>query len=679
MAINLRGVGQGLRAVGQGLLLGGADELEAALRAIGPGTYEDELEKIRRSYGEWAEENPGAQLTGELIGGAVPMVAGMLSPWSAPVAVAAGARNVGALKRITDAIKAAGGAGKTVGQRTMGENVARMSMLGGAQGAATGALSAEGTGPERLIGGLMGGALGATLGAGSIVAPRLIGATYDLVRQRAMPPEDLIERTAARRLQSAYGATEDPRGIAEAVEADQALGVPTLPLNVNQGTTSAAELLAQRPGPSQPIIGGALRQQREGQRERIAGQISEGLARPRYYEARAQLEDTLRSGARDAYQQAYEYGAVDDPIIMDLLQQPEFKAAFQRAQAISRMEQQAAKLRGEDPSAYTLQSVYRSTGSFDPEAVLALRQMGIPEDRISMYLAGAPGAMEMAEVTIPDVRTLDYIKRGLDAVIDQGFRGQGMSTAEAKALRDLRNLYVQRLDELVPEYKAARQQYAGDLEVRDALDMGFERFGAMDLEEVSSFFSSASKAEKDAFRVGAARSLYGAVMDPSQNADYAQRIIGSPSTRKKLRAIFPSDEAYNLFEAALNRESQLFKNASQILGGSATFRRQAAEEAFAGDPIVEAAMVMTQQGFEGGLVNMILNAISRGKITDSVAERMATMLTAGTPEEVGAVVEALEKMTAYTAPRARNRAGVSAGVTGATLGALPPAPEGEQE
>jgi hypothetical protein len=70
--------------------------------------------------------------------------------------------------------------------------------------------------------------------------------------------------------------------------------------------------------------------------------------------------------------------------------------------------------------------------------------------------------------TIPDVRTLDYIKRGAQAVIEKGNGGGGLSSDAAnnlrKQLRDVLAVY----DELVPAYGEARQAFAGDSQLRDA-------------------------------------------------------------------------------------------------------------------------------------------------------------------------------------------------------------------
>jgi hypothetical protein len=660
------------RALGQGLGMGWGDEAEALAMSLAPGrTYEEELSRIRGEYGQFMEENPVGALATEFAGGAIPSIAAMLLPGGQPVAAA---RTVGGLARLRAAIQSMSGAGKPVAQRTLGQNLGRASMVGAGQGAIAGAGASEGS---RTPGAIIGGALGAGLGPAAIAAPALLGTAGRWVGQHMSPSIKNIEDAAARRMSA--GMDMSPGEMQSILAEDAAMGVPSMPMNVSRGATGTADVLAQRPGESQKVIGEAIGRQREGARDRLTGQIRENLSPDSYYGTRETVQQRLRDNARDAYQAAYEFGPVDDPVIMAMLRVPQFQAAFQRAQSIAELEQATARATGQDPSQFALERVYRSTGQLDPDAVAALQQMGIPEDRIPEYLSRAGGAaMQMEEVAIPDVRTLDYIKRGLDSLIDQGFRGEGMSTAEARALRDLRNSFVQRIDDVVPEYGAARRVYGGDLEVMEALDAGYENFAKLDPEEISMMWKTFSDAEKSAFRTGAARSLWGAVMNPSAEADYAKRIIGSPATREKLRAIFPTDAGYELFEAALQRESQLFKDASTILAGSATARRQAGMEAFEADPLMDAASVLAAQGFESGLINGVLNMFSKGKVSDSVAKKMAEWLTADDPQKVAAVVEALEAFSQQQAPRSTRRVGYSAGVSGGVLGAGFPAPEAEE-
>jgi hypothetical protein len=159
---------------------------------------------------------------------------------------------------------------------------------------------------------------------------------------------------------------------------------------------------------------------------------------------------------------------------LKVLEDDTFKKAFKEAQAIASKEARAAELRGEDPSRFMLKDIYD------------LDEAG------NMVTVGK----------IPDVRTLDYVKRGIDALIDKGYRGEGMSKAEANALKDLKRAYVEVIDQNVPEYAAARAKYAGDIEVLDALRLGRTDYLSPKMlpNEAKKLVDGMSDAERDALR-----------------------------------------------------------------------------------------------------------------------------------------------------------------------------------
>ena len=673
MSKPLSGLGGYTRALGQGLSMGWSDEAEAKKRSATTGMpYEQALAQVRNEYSQFAQDNPiGAPLM-EFAGGIAPSIAAMFVPGGQAAGAVSGARTLGALGQAAKAI---------IGGRSTGQNVLRATGTGITTGAISGAGSTEG---DRLVGGAFGAGAGGVLAPVAQLAPGLIGAGYRSLNDRFRSSPDVIEAAAARRINKALG-DMTPQEMMQKINEDALIGIPSMPANVNRGLLGVTETMAQRPGRSSEIIGESIGRQREDMRDRVVGQAQSNLSPNRYFDDRDAAVDALRTGARPYYQAAYSVGQIDDPVINELLRIPQFKQAFDRAKSIADLEKANAAALGEDVSDYTLQRVYRSTGEFDPVAVKALRDMGIPEDRIPEYLAKAQGdVMSMEEITLPDVRTLDYIKRGLDSMIDQGYRGVGMSTAEAKALRDLRTTFVNRMDNIVPEYRQARNIYGGDLEVRDALDLGFEKFNSLQPEQLTRMFSNFGDAEKNAFRTGAARHLYDVVMGPSNDADYAGRIIRSPKTQEKLRAIFPSDAQYNLFETALMRESELFRDASRALAGSATARRTAGLQEFEADPLMDAASALATQGFERGIVSGVMNMIGKGTISDDLAAKMAEWLSSNDPQKIAAVVQKLEDYRTTAVPAFGGRRAASTGFVGGVQGmsgeaGLPIRDEGDEE
>jgi hypothetical protein len=281
---------------------------------------------------------------------------------------------------------------------------------------------------------------------------------------------------------------------------------------------------------------------------------------------------------------------------------------------------------------------------------------------------------------LPDVRTLDYIKRGIDATIEAGYKSaQGMSSAEANALKQLRNVYVNAIDEATgganSPYLKARQAYSGDMEVLDAMRAGMNDFNKLDHEQVIDMISKMGVAEKDAFRTGVVRDLYSKIMDPSSNINAAQRVIGSPEMQAKLQPLFDSPAKFDMFKSALEREAQLFQQSNRILGGAATGRRTQARERFEeGSGVGTAVADAVSGGFWGSLTNMAARLARSATMTDEVAEKVGKLLMSSDPHEVAAAVKLIEQ---YDVKAAAGAARLGKGETGAIMGttaAFPPSP-----
>lgn len=621
--------------LGQGLGLGWGDEAEAWLRSkIGDRAYEQELADIRREYGEFAQRRPTAAFSTELAGGALPAAIAALT--TTGTGGAAGPAGAGALGRIA--------------ANPVARGIATGILSGGIAGAGA---AEEG---ERLPGSAVGAVLGGGMGGIMPLAFRGASSAADWLRERIAPSAEDVTRGAARRVSRALGRADEGRGMspqeaAQKLAQDRARGIPSTLANVDPALVGLAETVAQRSGASSNIIEAQLGRQMSDVRERVMGRTGRALKAGRYYDEEQALASDLRTRARDLYEDAYSFGTVDDDRILAVLQQPQFKRFFEKAQDIARAEKAAARLRGEDPSKYEL-----ATG----------------------YVMDAAG--NITEAPLPDVRTLDYIKRGIDTVIERGFEGEGISKAEASALRDLRRQFVNAIDEAtidpntgVSAYALARRDYAGDMEVLDAMRTAREKFTRLPPEEVADFVGTASRAEVDAFRTGAFRNIYDKIMESPQNFNAAKRIVNSPQTMERLRPLFDTQAQFNLYKAALLREAQLFDQSSKILSGSPTARRlQAREEFEGGVPVGEVIANTINSGFMNSLSLLAGNVARSAKMPDEIAAETSRLLMSSNPSEVAAAVKILEDYAAKSAVGAKNLTAAEMGaIMGATTATMP--------
>jgi hypothetical protein len=244
-------------------------------------------------------------------------------------------------------------------------------------------------------------------------------------------------------------------------------------------------------------------------------------------------------------------------------------------------------------------------------------------------------------------------------------------------LRERRNALRDRTKELVPEYRRAVDEFASDASVLDAMRSGMDDFGRLKHEEIARLFGTGDNAlnaaEREAFRTGAARNVYSTIMTPSGNPNMADRLIGSPETRQKLEAMFDSPAQFDLFRAALERESQLFQQSNRILGNSASVRRAYnAAEFEGGADVGEAIADAARGGWGRSLTNMALRAFRGGADTDQIAERTARMLMSSDPAEVAAAVRVLENASERAAQGERRlNMGEAAVIGGTAAGVMP--------
>ena len=621
--------------LGQGLGLGWGDEAEAWLRSkIGDRAYEQELADIRREYGEFAQRRPTAAFATELAGGALPAAIAALTTTGT------------------------GGAAAPAAAGTLGRIAANPVARGIATGILSGGIAGAGAAEEgeRLPGSAVGAVLGGGMGGIMPLAFRGASSAADWLRERIAPSAEDVTRGAARRINRALGRADEgmgmsPQEAAQKLAQDRARGIPSTLANVDPALVGLAETVAQRSGASSNIIEAQLGRQMSDVRERVMGRTGRALKAGRYYDEEQALASDLRTRARDLYEDAYSFGTVDDSRILTVLQNPQFKRFFDKARDIADTEKMAASLRGEDPSKYELTPIYM------------------------MDAAG-----NITETALPDVRTLDYIKRGIDTVIERGFEGEGISKAEASALRDLRRQFVNAIDEATIDpntgqsaYALARRDYAGDMEVLDAMRTAREKFTRLPPEEVADFVSTASRAEVDAFRTGAFRNIYDKIMESPQNFNAAKRIVNSPQTMERLRPLFDTQAQFNLYKAALLREAQLFDQSSKILSGSPTARRlQAREEFEGGVPVGEVIANTINSGFMNSLSLLAGNVARSAKMPDEIAAETSRLLMSSNPSEVAAAVKVLEDYAAKSAVGAKNLTAAEMGaIMGATTATMP--------
>jgi hypothetical protein len=599
------------RAIGQGLGFGFGDEAIARVRAkMENRPYEDVLREEREAYDRFVEKNPMVALGTEVVSGAIPSVAAAFIPGGQAATAVGATRTAQAAQRLSSVLP-----------KVLKGPTGRMAGTAGVQGSIAGAGTA--TEGERGAGAIQGGVTSAIAGPVIAKGSQLVGSGAKAVKNKFSPSPQTVESRATEKVLEAMARDEiDPIQARTLMEKDRAMGVGSTLMDVTPSTKTLGEAVVTVPGSGRKILGQALEDRLEGGRDVVGQRVVKDLAKGKDYVASEDsLLGKLRANANNLYDAAYAHGAVDDPRLMKVLEDDTFKKAFREAQNIAGKEARAAELRGEDPSRFILKDIYDLDEAGD------------------MIKVGK----------MPDVRTLDYIKRGIDAIIDKGYKGEGMSKAEANALKDLRKAYIGVIDENVPEYAAARAKYAGDMEVLDALRLGREDYMSPKTlpEQAKKIVSGMSEAERDALRTGATQSILSKIMESPQQINAAQRVIGAPATRKRLEALFDNPQEYDIFEAALKREAELFRNAQDIARGSRTQpKAEAVKDLKSGSGVLDVAgeAVDVAMGTPGSVIGRVLKYLqARTTLDEKSAAEIAKMLKSSTPQEIDDTLSRLER------------------------------------
>jgi hypothetical protein len=154
---------------------------------------------------------------------------------------------------------------------------------------------------------------------------------------------------------------------------------------------------------------------------------------------------------------------------------------------------------------------------------------------------------------VPTLRLLDAAKRGLDTILEAGdksIRNQTTNklTQYGRSVEQLRNTLVKELDEVtkgddgVSLYKKAREAWAGP----------------SDVIEVLSNITNKVERSRDA-------------------TDVTGALFGSRASRKEIRKLMGSDEAYEAFAKAIQNESTMANTNRAVSGNSRTQFRNAAQ------------------------------------------------------------------------------------------------------
>jgi hypothetical protein len=212
---------------------------------------------------------------------------------------------------------------------------------------------------------------------------------------------------------------------------------------------------------------------------------------------------------------------------------------------------------------------------------------GVEIQRLEALAAGKPfDPTELAitpegEVTkVPNMRTLDAGKKGLDAIIESEGRDKfGRMNQMGRAVNQVRVSYLKELDNINPDYSVARSAWSGHSSSLDAVKFG-KNFTNMSQDEIAEEFSNMNPNDQEFARLGVADNLLERLGKTGMSGDEAKALVKNEWTKGQLRPFFRSEADFSRFIDSVAAERRMFEADRRILSGSQTAER---EEESSGD------------------------------------------------------------------------------------------------
>lgn len=451
---------------------------------------------------------------------------------------------------------------------------------GAAYGAAYGAGSGEGV-RGRIEGANTGAALGGAAGA---VAPVLAAGARGATR--ALRPQARAEARVAESLRRS-GVTP-----AAATARLQQLGPEATIADVGgENTTALARAVANLPGESRDRAVASIMTRQEARPDRVTSAIQRSFgAGEDWYPAFQRLDQQRRSAAAPLYKRAYQNQPGFSQELENILNTPAGRSAMQRARRIAGNE-------------------------------------GV--DFQSLFINVSPNGSSATVRRVPDMRGWDYIKRGLDDVVEKyrdSTTGRLRLDTEGRSVNDVRQRLIRELDAVNPDYAAARQEWAGPSRAMEAMEQG-RLFAKRPSEITAERLRGMSPADRDYFRLGVARAMW----EQAGSAPGANRMvrdaIGNRNFRRAIRAVSPDQLSYGEFMGEMQRLAQFGRTSNAVFSGSRTAHLE--REMNDLDTGVLRDLAEAARGGVGGITGLI------GRGASSVGNRMRAGASERTRDALG--------------------------------------------
>jgi hypothetical protein len=524
-----------------------------------------------------------------------------------------------------------------------------MARQGAALGGITGAGEAEGGFTDRLQGAGFGAGLGA---AAPYAVAGISRAATPIARSAANliglgNPEVAAQRQIGRAIGDAGMTTGD---VGQAV-AGAPGGKPIVLADVTgQPGRQLAATVANRPGGAMQAADAMVEARRAATPDRIAGDVDRMVGRGSGGAVASQIDDLLAQRSREAaplYEEAFSKPAGMTTRLREFIDDPIAHAGLARGLEVQRLENLA-----------------RPAGQRVPVADHAIQ---FAED-------GTPRI-----VSVPNMRTLDSIKRGLDDILEQYRQPSGRLVLDqrGRAVERVRRAYVEELSQGNPAYNAARAAWAGPSEAMDAIAMG-RKIVTADRDVVARQLADMSPTEREFFRIGIARALTDRTTDPSHAGGFVRRLVEDRNLAGKVRSAFDNPKEYQQFVNSMRAELTM-RDTNRVVSpraGSQTARLLQSSDDMANGPAGGIVSELLQVGAHGGrpTIAAAQRLYQRGQVgTPAMAEAIGSQMLTPDRAMIAKALQSVEARQVMDSMDAQTRAQIARALLSAGTVAAPQA------
>lgn len=265
--------------------------------------------------------------------------------------------------------------------------------------------------------------------------------------------------------------------------------------------------------------------------------------------------------------------------------------------------------------------------------------------------AGNPTA-----INSPSWQTLDYMKRGLDDVLEtyrDRTTGRLVLDDEGRAIDQTRRDLLRTIDQTNPGYAAARAAYAGPASEREFLARG-QRAVSANPNELGVNVSNLTPEQLEQVRLG----FRAGMVDQAGRLRYStnpfESVLGTPAMEQRLTALYGDDPVVAALMRTRDLERDVATSTNRLVGNSATAERLAADRAFEGSGASQFAIDVAS--------NIALGQVPVGAIRHGATGAMRDAWTLGLGNRAVRRAEEIVPLTtvpdpAYSLQIARNLMG----------------------